>query len=262
DLLRRVGDRGGRRPRRRRQAVWTRAMRRYTADEEQRIRVHAKVREWTRAGFLDAAQARRLDHELGTDLKRTTNLLRAALGLFTAIVVAASVGLVFVSLGIRGETDTAVTLAIAAFACFALAEYLAGSLRLYRYGVEEVLAVSAVVLSSIAALTMVGTRHRSEVHVETVAALVIGAAGALLVYRRFGLIYAGVGAMICAALVPFQLDLGDRAAHLWAAALFAAAFVMARALHRREGDDFPGDEYATLAAAAAAGTDLSLHLHP
>ncbi len=76
-------------------------MRIYSATEEQRVRLREQVRDWTRAGLIDAAQSAQFDAELRVDLRRTGTMLRLGLALFTAIVVAAAAGLVFVVLDLR-----------------------------------------------------------------------------------------------------------------------------------------------------------------
>src|SRR5262249_43494270 len=91
--------------------------------------------------------------------------------------------------------------------------------------------------------------------------MLVGSACGFAVYRRFGLVYAAVAATICAAIVPFGLDVGAPAQRMIAAAIFSAMLVWARPLRRRHGDDFPGDDYAILQAAAYAGVYVSLNLH-
>jgi hypothetical protein len=67
--------------------------------------------------------------------------------------------------------------------------------------------------------------------------------------------------MICAAMLPFQAAAGEPFQRLVASGVLAAVFVVVRALHLRQGDDFPGDEYASLQAAAWIGVYLLLNLH-
>src|SRR5207247_5580903 len=118
-------------------------MRKYSAADEERIRVQARVREWTRAGLLDDAQGAALGADLRTDLRRTNSLVRAALALFSALMIAASVALVFVTSNLHDQHGAAVIFAFAALGSFVLAENLAGAFRFYRHGVEETAAVLA-----------------------------------------------------------------------------------------------------------------------
>ena len=125
-------------------------MRRYSQDEEERIRAQTLVREWTRSGLLDPSQGARLEAELRVDVRRTNKFLRAGLALFTVLIVGASVA-------VRPHGDWILTEAtplpcvsgVAALVCIGLAEVLVGRFRFYRFGVEEALAVAAVVLLGI-----------------------------------------------------------------------------------------------------------------
>jgi len=236
-------------------------MRLYIAGDEQRIRMQAHLREWVRAGFVQPAQGAAIDPQLRTGLRRTHDLLRSALGLFTAIIVAASVWLLFESFHIRDGRPTAITLALAGGASIALAEYLVAAFRLYRHGVEEALAVAAVVLLAFSAAEAARASGLGTYREWTMASLLAASLAGVGVYRRYGLVYSAVGAMVCAALVPFQFHVTDAVQRSLAAVVFGAAFAVTRAAHLRYGDDFPGDDYAKLQAAACAGVYLVLNLH-
>ena len=225
-------------------------MRKYASSDEERIRVQTQVREWTRAGLLEPAQGRALDERLRTDLRRTNDMVRAALALFTALMVAASVALVFITLDIGSGSPTAITMTLAAAVCLALAEYLVGALRFYRYGVEETLAVAAVLLLSLAVHEIVPARYDTTVDRRFIAALLVGTGGGFAVYRRFGYVYAVIGALACAAALPFEFRLAEIASRLTAAAVLGVVFVFARMRRLAYRDDFPGDEYGMLQAVA------------
>ncbi|HEY2431764.1 MAG TPA: hypothetical protein VGI12_03750 [Vicinamibacterales bacterium] len=239
----------------------------YAAADEHRIRLQARVREWTKSMLLDAAQGAALDAELRVDVRRTNVFLRAGLAVFTTLIVAASVSLTVVMFNLDHPIPTAVVSSIAAIACIALAQYLVVAQRFYRFGVEEALAVMSVALLAIAAGMFTDAQHiDSSGDAPMIAALLAGAAGGLCVYWRFGYVYAAIGGIVCAAAVPFQLgaaaQLGGTAAsrHALAAAVFAAAVVIAHRRRGRHGDDYPGDDYALMRAAALAGLYLTLNL--
>src|SRR4029079_4248394 len=69
-LSRAFRQRGGGCARADRATVWPRMIRRYSAEEEQRILVAEHVRDWAHAGLLTAEQAQILDNRLGTGLRR------------------------------------------------------------------------------------------------------------------------------------------------------------------------------------------------
>jgi hypothetical protein len=237
-------------------------MRRYTDDQERRIRAQAHVRHWTRAKLLEPPQRAALEAELRVDLRRTNDFLRAGLALFAAFIVVALVALVVEGLNLDSESGLSAVTAIAAIVCIVVAETLVGRLRFYRFGVEEALAVASVLLIAFSGAMLAGTiirgdfRHAGSI----VVGLMIAAAGGLGLYRRFGYVYAAVGSMVCAAAIPFQLKLSPTAQHILAAAVLASAFVVVRTRRLKHGDEYPGDEYGQLQAAAWAAIYIALNL--
>jgi hypothetical protein len=237
-------------------------MRRYSRDDEERVRAQAQIDGWARTQLLSTDQAARLGADVSTDLKRTTNLLRCGLALFTALIVAAAALLVGNLLGARSDGAFAVIAIAVAIPCFLLAEVMAGAFRFYRHGLEEASAACAVLLLSVAAAEAVralGVPWWS--HHMLVAALAVGCIGGLGVFARFGFVYAAVAALVCAANIPFHLSVSRPAQHVLAAGMMAVAFVFTRGRHQTDGDDYPGDDYATLQAAAWAVMYLTLNLH-
>ncbi len=151
-----------------------------------------------------------------------------------------------------GAAAIAVTTALASMACLGAAEVLVARYRCYRFGVEESCAVAAVVLLAISGARLMAALPA--VPLEAVdAGLFVGAAGAFAIYRRFGFLYAAFGSMACAAAIPFQLEIGPAGQRALAAAMFGIVFAVARSGRRQYGDDFPGDEYGAVQAAAVVG---------
>jgi len=235
-------------------------MRLYSQIDEERIRAQTMVREWTRSGLLDASQRARLEADLHVDVRRTNLPLRAGLALFTAIIVGASVQLVIAGLNLRGEIAVAVVSGLAALVCLGLAEVMAGRFRFYRFGVEEALAVASVLLISVSGAVLVTVSGNRVVEAPMFVGLLIGAAGAFGIYRRFGFVYAAIGSMACAAAIPFQLQPSPMTRHLAAAAILASVFAIVRMKRLRYQDEYPGDEYGQLQAAAWAGLYVMLNL--
>ena len=229
----------------------------YRVEEEQRVRVLDHVRDWARAGLLDASQAAAIETRIRTDLRRTNVFLRAGLALFTAVIAAASVGLVFVSFGISGRLATTLTFSGAAVVCFAAAEYLIAAFRVYRHGIEEACAAAGVVLLGLSAAAWTET---SGLPMSNAVPFAIATLASFWVYRRFGFVYAALAAMACMAVALSELRLAQTTQRLVTAGAFAAIYVVARAAYLRHGDDFPGDDYALVQAAAFAGMYLFINV--
>ena len=229
-------------------------MRRYANEEEERVRIQDLVREWVRSGLLEAAQSEALAAELRVDLRRTNPFLRGGLALFTLLIVAALVGLVAVSLGLRGKGAIAALTGLSGLACIGAADVLASRYRCYRFGIEEAFAVASVGLLCIAGGTLSPSGWRE------IVALLLGAAGGFALYRRFGFVYAALAGALCIAAVPFQYDLPAAIQRVAAAAVAGSVFIATRPRRLMFGDDYPGDDYGLLQAAALAGAYFSLNV--
>jgi hypothetical protein len=231
-------------------------MRIYSQADEEKVRAQAVVREWQRSGFLDTSQAAQIANELRVDFRRTNFFLRALLFLFTSIVVAASVSLVITVFGLDEKTSEAAVCVIAAILCLGAAEFLIRNFRFYRFGVEEAVAIAAVVLLSLGTAFATSGLEADEL----VAPLVIGALGALFIYMRYGYLYAAIASILCAAAIPFPMHLPAEVKRLVAALVCAVSFSIVRRRRLQYGDDFPGDDYGLIQASAWAGLYLSLNL--
>ena len=230
-------------------------MRIYAQADEEKVRAQAVVREWQRSGFLDTSQAAQIANELRVDFRRTNFFLRALLFLFTSIVVAASVSLVITVFGVDEKTAQATVCVIAAILCLGAAEFLIRNFRFYRFGVEEAVAIAAVVLLGLAAAF--ATSGSDD---ELVAPLAIGVLGGLFIYLRYGYLYAAIGSIGCAAAIPFAMHVPAEGKRLIAALICAFSFRIVRRGRLQRGDDFPGDDYGLIQASAWAGLYLALNL--
>ena len=235
-------------------------MRRYSADDEERVTAQFCIREWERSGLLESSQSARLEAELQVDLRRTNNFLRGVLFLFTGLIVAASVLLTITVFDLDDELLLATTTGIAGILFFALLECLVSRFRLYRFGVEEAFAVAAAVLLSVSGAAIASTlRGNRPGEFPALVALCIGALSAFGIYRRFGYVYAAFAAMICAAGIPFQMALSAEVQRFLVAAMLTLVFVVVRSKRLQNASE-PGDEYGIIQASAWAGLYFVLNL--
>jgi hypothetical protein len=195
------------------------------------------------------------------NVRRTNIFLRGGLALFTAFIVAASVTLIVVLNDLDHPIPEASVAALSAVVCAGLAHFLVVRERFYRFGVEEALAILSVGLLAFSAyfFTYVQDLPRSG-DVPLVAGLVVAAAGGLVVYWRFGYVYAAIGAIACIGYVPYELDITASMRHALSAVALAIVFVVARLQRARHDEEYPGDDYVLMQAAAWAGLYLTLHL--
>ncbi len=212
-------------------------MRRYTEEQEDSIKTERLLREWARSGLLAPPQADRLAVDLKTDLQQTNLFLRIVLFAFGLLIAGASVLLTIEVLDVDGRNPHAVLFFVSAGICFGLADVLAR--RLYHFGIEESLAVSAVLLTGLGAAVLASN--------EFFAGLLAAAAAALVVYRRFGYLYAAVASMMLLAASSFQIGQSNMMERVVVVLMLLPIFMVVR------------DE--TISALAWAGVYTAINLH-
>lgn len=211
----------------------------YTRDEERAIRVQRLVHDWTQSGLLLPEQRDRILPELRVDVRRTNIFLRLTLFVFGYMIVNSLTGLFVVTLNL--SEDATMFLAMGASAAFFCAAHtLVKQFRLYHFGIEESAAVASVSFGAIAASMLLHPTF------SIFQAAIAAAAGSFLIFRRFGLVYAGVAATICAALIPFGTQQVDTVRRLAAMAIMVVVFAIARERRQDHDWDFPGDAYAVI----------------
>lgn len=217
----------------------------YSRDDERAIRVQRLVKDWTKSTLLLPEQAERILPELQVGLRRTNIFLRVTLFVFGYMIVNALTGLVVVTLNLS-EGATMYLAASAALAFFAVAEGLVRQFRLYRFGIEEAAAVASIGFLAVAASMAFHPTF------SILQALIAAAAGAFVLFRRFGFVYAGVAATICAGLIPFGTQQVDTVRRLAAMAIMLVVFFLARERRDDHEWEYPGDAYAVIEAVAWA----------
>ena len=231
----------------------------YHPDQEHAVRVLHRVRDWWESGLISDEQHGRMAADLETGLRRTNIFLRGTLFILGLVIVNAAVGLFAVLLDV-GDRAIWVIAVLGAAAAFAGAWMLITSYKLYRFGIEEALAVSSIVFTALAIGFFTDSVLNLTGDMPVAVALVGGAVMAFVVFFEFGFVYAAIIGMVCAAIAPFEMVDADVARRLIAAAILAALCFVARLERARHGDEFPGETYGIIEAAAWAGIYLVLNL--
>lgn len=238
-------------------------MKLYAVEDEVRIALARRVRDWAKAGLLAADQATDLQRDLTTGLKRSGLVLRLGLALFTVIAGTAAVGLVVLMTNLQSQVTAALMCAVLGAGAFTAATFFARDFKWYRHGVEEASAVGSVALFG-AAVGLLGTSIFSS-RFETAAwVAVMGtvAVASVRVYQRFGLQYAAVAAMCAAALLPAAFSSVDvEVKRLFAALVCAGTAALTTTRRGAATDDVARRDAEVIRAAAVAGVYLALNIH-
>ena len=233
-------------------------MRLYSASSEETLRARQLLTDWANEGFLTKEQYQRLEQETVSELRTTNIFLRLVLFFFTLVTVGAAVALFFVGSG-PSEQTIGVFLLIFAVVCYAAAEYSVFQAGLYRYGIEEALVVCSVGFLCAGIQFAFFSDSPYSPKLESLVPAV-GAVLSLWIWRRFGLWYAFLAAMIFVAFLPGYWTSSHSAQHLIVAGFYAAGLVCVAAVRSRHRFDYLDDAYSLVEAFLWLGIYLAVNL--
>jgi len=233
----------------------------YSASSEETLRARKLLTDWAGEGYLTKEQYQLLEQGTVSELRTTNIFLRLVLFLFTLIIVGAAAALfVVVFLSRPSEQTTGVFFLIFAAVCYATAEVAVFQARLYRYGIEEALAVCSVVFLCVG---MEAAFFGGGSYPPKPDEFLVSAAGAVLslwIWRRFGLSYAFLAAMIFVVFLPGYWTSSHEARHLIVAAFYAAGLVGVATVRSRHRFDYLDEAYSLAEALLWLGIYLAINL--
>ena len=238
-------------------------MRLYTASSEETLRARRLLADWVGEGYLTKEQYQRVEQGTVSELRTTNIFLRLILFLFTVIGVGAATGLFFVVFLSRPSEQTiGIFLLIFAAICYAASEAAVSRARLYRYGIEEALAVCSVgfLCAGMQVSLLAGIFYSSKTHTIQCLVPAAGAVFSLWIWRRFGLWYAFLAAMIFALFLPGYWTSSHSSQHVIVAAFYATGLLCVTAVRSRHRFDYLDGYYSLVEALLWLGIYLAINL--
>jgi hypothetical protein len=231
----------------------------YSASSEETLRARKLLKDWVGEGFLTKPQYQLLEKETVSELRTTNIFLRLVLFLFTLISVGAAAGLFFVVFHMQPWEQTAgIFFLIFAAVCYAAAEAAVSQARLYRYGIEEALAVCSVgfLCAGMQFALFSGSPYSPKQFLIPAA----GAVFSLWIWRRFGFSYAFLAAMIFVLFLPAYWTSSREAQHLIVAVFYAIGLAGVATLRSRHRFDYLDEAYSLVEAFLWLGIYLTFNL--
>ena len=236
-------------------------MRLYSASSEETFRARKLLADWAGEGFLTQAQYKLLKQETVSELRTTNIFLRLVLFLFTLISVGAATALFFVVfLSHPSDPTYGVVFLLVAAVCYAAAEAAASQARLYRYGIEEALAVCSVGFLCVGMQFALFSHYSPNPDAAQSLVPAAGAVFSLWMWRRFGLSYAFLAAIIFVVFLPGYWTSSPSAQHVIVAAFYAAGLIGASAVRSRHRFDYLDEGYSLVEALLWLGIYLAMNL--
>jgi len=233
----------------------------YTESREETLRARKFLTEWTEDGDLSKEQYRRLEQDTVSDLRTTNIFLRLVLFFFTMIVIAGAAALFFtIFLSRPSQQTTGIFLLIFTAVSYTAAEVAVNQARLYRYGIDEALAVCSVAFLCIGlGLAFFSAVPYSSREIQFVIPAV-GAIASLWIWYRFNLWYAFPAAMIFAIFLPGYWTPSQSAQHVFLSVFYAAGLICIAAVRSRHRFDYLEKAYSLSEAFLWLGIYLAFNL--
>ncbi len=230
------------------------------ASSEETLRARKLLTDWADDGLLTKAQYQLLEKETVSELRTTNIFLRLVLFLFTVIIVGAGTGLFYVIFlsGPSAQTD-GVFLLIFAAVSYGAAEIAVSQARLYRYGIEEALAVCSVGFFCAGLQLALFTNSPYSPKPESL----VPAAGvifSLWIWRRFGFSYAFLAAMVFVIFLPGYWGSSREAERLIIAGFYAIGLAGVATVRSRHRFDYLEEDYSLVEAFLWLGIYLTINL--
>ncbi len=235
-------------------------MRIFSASSEETLRARKLLTDWAGEGLLTKAQYQLLEQETVSELRTTNIFLRLVLFLFTVIIVCAGTGLFYVVFlsGPSAQTD-GVFLLICAAACYGAAEAAVSQARLYRYGIEEALAVCSVGFFCVGMQLALFTDSPYSPKLESLVPAA-GAVFSLWIWRRFGFSYAFLAAMIFVIFLAGYWTSSPWAQRLIIVGFYAIGLAVVATVRSRHRFDYLEEAYSLVEAFLWLGVYLTINL--
>jgi hypothetical protein len=235
-------------------------MKAYSASSQEALRARDLLKDWAGEGFITAAQYQLLEQDTACDLRRTNIFLRIVLFLFTLIIVGAAVGLLFAVLR-PPQQAAGIFLLFLAGGAYSAAEVAVSQARLYRYGIEEALAVCSVGLLCVGMeAAMFGDQAFSSASSIGFLVPTAGAIFSLWIWSRFELPYAPFAAMIFVVFVPGYWTSSHSAQHLIIAMIYIGGLITVGAARSWHRFTYLDDQYSIAEALLWLGIYLAINL--
>lgn len=198
-----------------------------------------------------------------TDPRLTqTNLFFRLLYLFfTWIGLSAAVGLAMWLADGYNEMQFGFIMLVFGIPAYSLAEYVVRRYRLYRYGIEEALALLSMFFfcGGIILIILSTNWHPGERHMISIFA-VITCAFAYWLYLRFGFIYAALISAGALCILPFQLSLSPLAERALLFSILWLLFLVSLRSESERMEDFRRIRKSIIQGVILAGIYLSINL--
>ena len=175
----------------------------YSPQQEENIYIRKQARTWQRSGLITNDQLNAILGYTNPDVRQTNVFFRVIFFIFTYLCAGALLGLFMWITDIRKPVPVSSTLIIAGIISYFSAEYAVTKFRFYRHGIEEALALMAMLFFCLGCGGLLSEYHLGNKQT-IIAAAILCAVLAYWISLRFGFLYASFISIVAICLAAVR----------------------------------------------------------
>jgi len=234
----------------------------YSARQEENIDIRKQAQTWKRSGLITDDQLHAIHDDTEPQVRQTNLFFRVLFFIFTLLGAGALTGLFVWLAPLRNGGDVqrvAALLILFSVVFYLAAESIVRKRRLYRYGIEEGLAMTAMVLFCAGCALLLHEIHPGFRSLTTMTAALFAVA-AFWIHLRFGFLYAAGISIVAICVIPFQLFTSPVTGRLVLLSVLCAIFVFSLIAGKPDIHDFGKNRRTTIQAGLMAAIYLTVNL--
>jgi hypothetical protein len=232
----------------------------YSPKQEENIFIRKQAVTWRRSDLITEEQLDDIHHAVTSDLRQTNLFFRILFFIFTLLLTCAMTGLLVWLINDSSDKNGSIVMVLFGVSYYIIAEYIVRKKKFYRHGIEEGLAVMAMILLCVGCgiflLTGILT-DKQTLRVVTV----LTAITSLLIYLRFGWLYGAIIGILALCALPFQFSLSAETERLALLGMMCVTFLLGLLADRKAGEDFKKERNALLLTSLLVAIYLTVNLY-
>ncbi len=232
----------------------------YSPKQEENIFIRKQAETWRRSDLITEEQLGDIHHAVTSDLRQTNLFFRILFFIFTLLLACAMTGLLVWLINDSSDKNGSIVMVLFGVSYYIIAEYIVRTKKFYRHGIEEGLAVMAMILLCVGCGIFLLTgilNGKQTLRVVTV----LTASTSLLIYLRFGYLYAAIIGILALCALPFQFSLSATTERLTLLGMLCVTFLLGLLADRKVGEDFKKERNTFMLAGLLVAIYLTVNLH-
>jgi hypothetical protein len=232
----------------------------YSPGQEENLFILRQADTWRRSDLMTEEQLRHIQTSVTSDLRQTNLFFRILFFTFTFLCAGTITGLSIWLMENSGGPVLAAMLIFSGSIYYIAAEFIISKKQFYRYGIEEALAVIAMILVCAGCGWLLNEMILTSGQAFKTALVLLALFGCWI-YLRFGYLYTALIGVLALCAIPFQFSLPSTVERLLLLGILCSAFLLGLLDDTKAAEDFKKERSAWMLTCLLAAIYLAVNLH-